>query len=78
MNPNKRKIQKMKYNPEIHHRKSIRLKEYDYSQPGYYFITFCTHNRENLFGEIIDGNMILNEFGVIVEEYINQNKIYKL
>ncbi|MCH7781979.1 hypothetical protein IID62_02820 [candidate division KSB1 bacterium] len=40
----------MTYNPDIHHRRSIRLKGYDYSQPGMYFITVCTHNREHLFG----------------------------
>ena len=43
----------MKYNSEIHHRQSIRLKEYDYSQSGLYFITICIQNRENLFCEII-------------------------
>ena len=42
----------MKYNPDIHHRKSIRLKNYDYSKEGLYFITICTHNKEALFGEI--------------------------
>ncbi|MCT4615823.1 MAG: hypothetical protein N4A49_13235 [Marinifilaceae bacterium] len=41
-----------KYNPNIHHRKSIRLKGYDYSQKGMYFITICTQNRKHLFGEI--------------------------
>ena len=57
----------MPYDPEIHHRRSIRLKGYDYSQAGAYFITICTHNREFLFGEIIDGQMHLNEIGKIVE-----------
>jgi REP element-mobilizing transposase RayT len=38
-----------RFNPEIHHRQSIRLKGYDYSQPGAYFITICTNNRELLF-----------------------------
>lgn len=54
--------------PEIHHRRSIRLKEYDYSQPGAYFITICTHQREHLFGEIVDGVMKLNEHGQIAQE----------
>jgi REP element-mobilizing transposase RayT len=58
----------MKYNPEIHHRKSIRIKEYDYSQSGYYFVTICVKNRLQLFGKIENGEMILNEFGVIVED----------
>lgn len=61
-------MEKTKYNPEIHHRKSIRLKGYDYSKEGLYFVTICTHNRENLFGEIKDGEMFLNEFGKIAEE----------
>lgn len=39
----------MIYDPTIHHRKSIRLKEYDYSQPGYYFVTICAHDRQVLF-----------------------------
>ena len=54
-----------KYNPDIHHRRSIRLKGYDYAQAGLYFITICTHNRECIFGEIINGEMGLNELGEI-------------
>ncbi|MBI4708296.1 MAG: transposase [Candidatus Omnitrophica bacterium] len=43
----------MKYNPEIHHRHSIRLHGYDYSQPGYYFVTICIHDQtQRLFGDI--------------------------
>ena len=57
----------MKYDPEKHHRRSIRLKEYDYSQSGAYFITICVYNRECLFGEIVNGEMRLNEWGTIVE-----------
>jgi len=59
---------KTKYNPAIHHRRSIRLKGYDYSKAGLYFITICTHNRECLFGEIIDQQMILNDAGKIADE----------
>jgi len=59
---------KKKYNPAIHHRKSIRLKGYDYSQNGLYFITICTYNRECLFGEIVDKEMILNDAGKIANE----------
>jgi putative transposase len=59
----------MKYNPNIHHRRSIRLKGYDYSQPGAYFITICTHQRECLFGKIVDGQMQLNQFGKIVQSH---------
>lgn len=56
----------MTYDPEKHHRRSIRLKGYDYTQPGAYFITICTQGRECLFGEIIDGEMHLDEAGQIV------------
>lgn len=44
----------MKYNPDIHHRRSIRLKHYDYTQAGAYFVTICAHDRECLFGEIVE------------------------
>ena len=59
----------MKYNPDIHHRRSIRLKHYDYSQPGAYFVTICTHNRECLFGEIVNGVLVLNDAGKMVEKW---------
>jgi putative transposase len=49
-------------------RRSIRLKEYDYSQPGEYFITICTHNHECMLGEIVDGEIRLNDIGKIVEK----------
>ncbi len=58
---------KTKFNPEKHHRRSIRLKGYDYSQPGAYFITICTKNRKCLFGNIINGKMILNDAGHIAQ-----------
>ncbi|MEW6570501.1 MAG: transposase [Nitrospirota bacterium] len=61
----------MPYNPEIHHRRSIRLKDYDYSQMGAYFVTICTKDRECLFGEISDSKMELNDAGVIVAEVWN-------
>ncbi|MHB8194129.1 MAG: transposase [Bellilinea sp.] len=51
-----------------HHRRSIRFPGYDYAEPGAYFITLCTHNREHLFGEIVNGEMVLNEFGQIVHD----------
>ena len=59
------------YNPEIHHRRSIRLQNYDYSQAGAYFITLCTHQRIELFGEIKDNQMCLNDRGKIVEAMWN-------
>jgi REP element-mobilizing transposase RayT len=55
----------MPYNPNIHHRRSIRLKDYDYSQAGLYFITICVQNRECVFGKIADNKMILNKYGKI-------------
>ena len=60
-----------KYNPNIHHRKSIRLKGYDYSQAGLYFITICVNRRGNPlwlpFGNIKNGEMMLNDAGRMVE-----------
>jgi REP element-mobilizing transposase RayT len=56
----------MKFDPDERHRQTIRLKDYDYSQAGAYFVTVCTQGRECLFGEITDGNMRLNEYGRIV------------
>jgi len=56
----------MSYNPDIHQRRSIRLKGYDYATPGAYFVTVCTHERECLFGDIVDGVMRLNEAGRMV------------
>ena len=58
----------MTNNSDFHHRKSIRLKDYDYSKAGGYFVTVCTQKRQCLFGEIIDGKMVLNEAGRMVSE----------
>ena len=55
--------------PNKRHRKSIRLKGYDYSQPGYYFITICVQNRLCLFGHIKNGEMILNDAGRMIEKW---------
>ena len=54
-------------NDEIHHRHSIRLPEYDYSLPGAYFITIAAHKKQHLFGEVMNGEMRLNEFGGILQ-----------
>ena len=64
----------MTYDPKKHNRRSIRLKNYDYSSDGAYFITFVTKNREDFFGEIINGEMILNNFGKIIEEEWNKTE----
>ena len=58
----------MKTPPQTpHRRRSIRLKGYDYSRAGLYFITICTHGRKRIFGEIGDGVMALNDAGRVVE-----------
>jgi type I restriction enzyme S subunit len=59
---------KKRYEPEKHHRRSIRLKDYDYSQAGAYFITICTQDRQCLLGEVVNGEMQLNEMGKIVAD----------
>ncbi len=58
----------MKYNSDIHHRRSIRIKGYDYSQEGLYYITICTHNHTHLFGDIKQGEMLLKDEGRIAEK----------
>lgn len=61
---------------KLPNRQSIRLQGYDYSCPGFYFITFCTYRREHLFGEILNGKMILNRFGeVAYNEWIKTESI---
>ena len=57
----------MIFNPDIHRRRSIRFQGYDYSQAGAYFITICTQNRECMFGEIVDGKMVLNHAGKMIQ-----------
>ncbi len=59
----------MTYDPAIHHRRSIRLRGYDYSQPGAYFVTLCTQKRKRLFGKIVNGEMRLNETGRLVANH---------
>src|SRR5512135_2910342 len=61
----------MKHDPDKHHRRSIRLKGYDYSQSGAYFVTICTQNRECLFGDIVDGKMRLNDAGRMIHRTWN-------
>jgi putative transposase len=58
----------VKFDPKIHHRHSIRLKGYDYSQAGAYFVTIVAWQRECLFGEVVNGEMQLNELGKIVRD----------
>ena len=51
-----------------HYRKNIRLKDYDYSSAGYYFVTIVSYKRKQIFGEIINGQNNLNPLGMIVEK----------
>jgi len=57
----------MRYNPEIHHRRSIRLQGYDYSAKGLYFVTLCVQDKRCLLGSIDDGQMRLNEIGEVAD-----------
>jgi len=58
----------MTYDPERHHRRSIRLKGHDYAGAGTYFVTICAQDREPLFGEIVEAEVCLSDLGRIVEE----------
>jgi REP element-mobilizing transposase RayT len=59
----------IKYNPQIHHRRSIRLKGYDYSQRGAYFVTICCQDKDCLFGNIVNSQLVLNDAGKMVERW---------
>ncbi len=59
--------QNMTFNPEKHHRQSIRIRGYDYTQAYAYFVTLCTHQRRCLFGQIVDGAMYLNCSGQFIQ-----------
>lgn len=61
----------MKFDPQKHHRRSIRLKDYDYSQAGAYYVTINVQNRECLFGKIVNYDMKLNDAGMMIEEQWN-------
>ncbi len=57
----------MKYDPDHHHRRSLRLRGYDYRQPGTYFVTAVLQDRECLLGEVVNDEMCLNEPGRMVQ-----------
>ena len=63
---------KIPHQSENCHRKSPRLKSYDYSQPGFYFITICTQNRLRLFGNIDNAKMILTPAGLMINNIWQQ------
>ena len=59
----------MRYDPDVHHRQSIRLRGYDYAREGAYFVTLCVQGRQCLFGEMAGGEMTLNESGGMIEAW---------
>ncbi len=59
----------IKYDPNKHHRRSIRLKEYDYAKAGAYFVTICTWQRQCFLGEVVNGEMQLSHYGDITQFY---------
>jgi len=59
----------MNYDPNLHHRRSIRLKGYDYTQAGGYFVTICTHRHECVLGKVVDGTMQLSPYGQIACDF---------
>lgn len=67
----------MTFNPNFHHRRSIRLRNYDYAQAGLYFVTICTHERKPLFGKVMEGKMVLNDFGNIAHQTWQQTAVIR-
>ncbi len=57
----------MPYDPQRHHRRSLRLKGYDYTQPGAYFVTICTQHGECLFGNVTETTMVFSHAGCMVQ-----------
>jgi REP element-mobilizing transposase RayT len=57
----------VRYDPNKHRRRSIRLQSYDYTQAGAYFVTICTQHRECLLGAIVEGDMVLNDAGCLIQ-----------
>jgi REP element-mobilizing transposase RayT len=67
---------KHKFDPQKHHRRSIRLKGYDYSSEGAYYVTIVAQGRECLFGEIIDGEMHLSKYGEIIQKWWDEIPVH--
>jgi putative transposase len=59
----------MNYGPDKYRRRSLRLPGYDYTQAGAYFVTVCTRDRICIFGDVVDGEVRLNDSGRIVEQW---------
>jgi len=66
----------VRYDPESRHRRSVRLKGYDYACAGACFVTICTQDRACLFGEIENGKMLLNDAGRMVQSVWNELPVY--
>lgn len=62
----------MNPNDSLPHRKKLRIPDFDYSQPGAYYVSIVTQGRRKLFGQIVDGEMVLNDIGKMVKEVIDQ------
>ncbi|WP_445768084.1 transposase [Rheinheimera sp.] len=57
------------FNKDVHHRQSIRLRGYDYSQPGHYFLTICCYQKQAVFGDVCQQQVQLNCFGEIAKKH---------
>ena len=62
---------------ELPTRKNMRLKDYDYSQNGAYFLTLCVKDRHEMLGEVKNGQSLLNEYGVVIKEEIENISIIR-
>ncbi len=62
----------MTYDPTEHHRRSIRLGGYDYSKAAPYFVTICVQDHICLFGDVVDGEMVLNNAGLMIQRWWNE------
>lgn len=69
---------KSKFDPQKHHRRSVRLKGYDYSSEGAYYVTIVAQGRECLFGEIVDGEMHLSKYGEIIQKWWDEIPVHFL
>lgn len=67
---------KPKFDPQKHHRRSIRLKNYDYASEGAYFVTIVTQERDCLFGEIVEKEIYLSNYGEIVQKWWNEIPVH--
>ena len=66
-----------RYDSKKHHRRSIRLSGYDYSQDGWYYVTICTEGKGDLFGEVVDGKLNQSVAGCMINEtWSEMNRFY--